>query len=186
MPNLPERLQDFVRSILDYDPETGVFHWRERTPDMFKDSRCSAKGGCARWNAQFAGKVAGILDTNGYRKIRVDNRHLGGEHVIAWLWVHGEYLPGGIDHINRVRDDNRLVNLRKATKSQQQVNRTPKANKAGALGVYFEPSRKTWKVSVRNNGKLVWGGRHKSFEAAVAARDKLTSKINPDFRPSDL
>jgi hypothetical protein len=49
---------EFVRSVLDYNEETGELRWKERTEDMFKSGKHSAKHSCGTWNSRYAGKIA--------------------------------------------------------------------------------------------------------------------------------
>jgi len=199
MADRPEMTQDFVRSLLDYDPETGIFRWRRREPDLFKDvivhingdrtdnstanlRLTTAQGDCFRWNAQFAGKVAGTTNTNGYRRIKFFDSFYLSEHTAAWLWVYGEYLPGKLDHINGIKADNRIANLRRCTHSQNLVNRPAPKNKSGELGIYWEPKRGTWKVTIRHQNQLIWGGRFRDKAEAIAKRDELLAQSHPDFR----
>jgi len=95
---------DHVRGRLDYDPETGEFIWKARVGDK-------------QWSAKFAGEVAGTIANTGYRRIMLDGEGYGAARL-AWLYVHGEWPKNEIDHINRVKDDNRLVNLREATRTE--------------------------------------------------------------------
>lgn len=179
----PEMNQELVRSLLDYDPETGIFLWKHRTPKMFSGKgRLSAEGECARWNGQFAGKRAGTTNTNGYRRIKIFDSFYLSEHVAAWLYVHGEYLPGQIDHRYGIKDDNRISELRRATKSQNGVNRPKPPSKSGELGIYWEPKRGTWKVTVRHQNQLLWGGRFRDKAGAIAKRDELLAQAHPEFR----
>ena len=103
--------------ILDYDPETGVFRWKEKI---------SCKN--------VVGSVAGFRD-NGYVRIGIyGNQFLA--HRLAWLYVHGEWPNEEIDHINMDRSDNRIANLRHVTKVQNMRNRGAQANnKVGLKGV---------------------------------------------------
>jgi hypothetical protein len=87
-----------LHELLHYDPETGVFTWKKH-----------------RGRRAVVGSVAGRYHPSGHRVIRVDITSYYA-HRLAWIYVHGS-IPDGlvIDHINNVRDDNRLVNLRPAT-----------------------------------------------------------------------
>jgi len=101
---------DYVRKRLDYDPETGVFIWKPQPGDK-------------RWNARYAGEVAGSISNHGYRRINIDGKQYMAARL-AWLYVYGEWPQNEIDHINRLRDDDRLVNLRDVTHTENNNNKT--------------------------------------------------------------
>lgn len=110
--------QERLKSILDYIPETGVFHWK--------------KPGSTRMRV---GQVAGA-DTNGYRQIRIDGT-LHRSHRLVWMYVHGVWPVGCIDHINGVTNDNRIANLRDVSHAHNLQNQTKahSNNTSGYLGV---------------------------------------------------
>ena len=93
-----------LKEVLGYDAKTGVFVWRYVRKGM--SSNRSLVAGMPR-------KV------RGYRYIRIDGQ-LYAAHRLAWLYIHGRWPVDQIDHINGIRDDNRLVNLREATNGQNQ------------------------------------------------------------------
>jgi hypothetical protein len=96
-----------LKQLLDYDPETGVFTWRVN------------RGGAAK-----AGTRAGCPTPFYYRVIRIGGRSRR-EHSLAWLYVHGHWPADELDHINRVRDDNRIANLREVTHAENMQNTGP-------------------------------------------------------------
>lgn len=108
--------QEALKSALTYDPETGIFRWA-----IDKGQR--VKAGC----------VAGHLASNGYVVIRI-NQQTYKAHRLAWLYMHGEWPEPFIDHINRDPSDNRLKNLRCASRSENNFNRAY-PNKNGAKGI---------------------------------------------------
>jgi hypothetical protein len=96
-------IPDYIRDVLNYDPETGDLTW--------KVTGIKKK----------AGDVAGSLNSVGYRTVVIDqSRYLS--HRLAWFLTHNEQ-PNVIDHINRDRADNRLANLRNVTQSQNLLNK---------------------------------------------------------------
>ena len=104
---------------LEYDPETGII-W---------DTRRNREAGC-------------LQKSDGYRKIKVQGKcYYGGP--LAWYLYWGEWPNGEIDHINRVRDDNRLCNLRVVDRSKQMLNRNA-MGKIKIKGVY--KSRNKYRV----------------------------------------
>jgi hypothetical protein len=127
--------------LLDYDQETGEFTWR------------GTRSGRGKTNLTAAGARAGTTGGSGYRIIRID-RINHRAHRLAWLYVHGEMPAEDIDHINGIRTDNRISNLRSVSRSVNLQNmREPKSNNRGSglLGTY--------KVGNRWYGKLQVNGR---------------------------
>lgn len=94
-----------VRELLHYEPATGIFTRRIRTSNRTK-----------------VGAIVGADNGKGYLQISVDWR-LYSAARLAWLYMTGEWPKEEIDHINRVRSDNRFSNLREATRSSNNCNR---------------------------------------------------------------
>lgn len=126
-----------LRSILDYNPETGAFTWKVRP---------SAR--------TFAGDVAGCLDKEGYRILKY-RRKIYFQHRLAWLYVHGEWPKHSIDHINGAKSDNRIANLRDVTGSQNMQNqlRPMATNRSGFLGVRVGKRGNRFGALININGK---------------------------------
>lgn len=127
--------QDELKELLHYEPETGVFTWKERKLSSFKNTRCGAT-----WNTRFAGKVAGWYDNLGYIYIRV-NKVLYPAHRLAILYTTGEFPNDVIDHINRDTSDNRLLNIRCCSHADNMQN---KVNNSKVIGTCFNKSRNKW------------------------------------------
>lgn len=121
-----------LRELLHYDPETGVFTRRVRTA-----------------NAIRAGDVTGCRNTIGYLVISVLNRRYLA-HRLAWLYAHGEWPVADIDHINGVRQDNRIANLRDVSRSANiQNQRRPQTHgTSGFLGVTWSKQIKRWVAAI--------------------------------------
>lgn len=115
-----------LKQILDYDPENGVFNWRDYPLPSGKARR--------RFGKTCIGSVAGHYQKNSYLQIRYDGKlYLG--HRLAWFYIYAEW-PKEIDHVNGDPSDNRISNLRVATRSQQNANtRRRRNNKTGFKGV---------------------------------------------------
>ena len=111
-----------ANELLEYRPDTGNIHWRVQR---------------GRVNA---GDIAGKPKENGYIQIRVDGR-MHYAHRLAFLLMTGEFPSKDVDHINRDRADNRWLNLREATRSQNLAN-TKQRDRSLPKGVSFEARSK--------------------------------------------
>lgn len=163
-----------LRAVFSYEPETGVIMWRERA-DM---PLC--------WNARQAGKPAGCITPNGYLQIRYRERGYR-HHRIAWALHHG-IDPGAmtIDHANRNPLDNRALNLRLASKSENQRNRTRQPGKLLPKGVKFDRARGKYKAMIRiGGGRRLESARYDTPEAAHAAYRALAVKHHGEFARFD-
>lgn len=162
--------QEFVRSILDYDPETGIFTWRER-PYLPQ-----------KWNSRYAGKIAGNITRYGYVRIQIGKGLHYPAHVLAWLHVFGEWLPDGLDHRQGVRGDNRIKELRRADNSDNACNKAmQRNNKSGFVGVHFVQQAGKWEGVISKNGKRIWRYFFPTPEAAHKARQKELARIHGEF-----
>ena len=143
-----------LQKLLDYNPDTGLFLCR-RNPS----------------------KIKGRLTTNGYRQISVNNERFAA-HRLAWLYVYGQWPESQIDHINRIKDDNRIVNLRPATPKQNNENRgLPRKNKSGCNGVRPSITDNRWVSEIGHFGKTVHLGTFASKDLAIAARLAAESRL---------
>lgn len=154
--------QDYLKSILDYNPETGIFTW--------KISSGSTK----------PGNIAGYNRNDGYILIRANNKSYLA-HRLAWFYINGKF-PNIIDHINRNKSDNRICNLREATKSQNQCNqKIRKNNTTGVKGVYFDKYRNKFVSELAIDNKKIFIGRFDSIELAEIAINESRSKYHKEF-----
>lgn len=114
-------LLEKLRSVLDYDRDTGNFRWRVPV----------GRNGMVR-----RGDVAGWITDKGYVCIRVDGITRPA-HRLAWLFVHGMWPSGDVDHIDGNRSHNAITNLRDVSRSIncQNAKRARKQNRSGLLGV---------------------------------------------------
>jgi hypothetical protein len=155
-----ERLQE----LLHYDPETGDIRWRVRVAKRIR-----------------VGDLTGSREKRGYRRIMIDAR-LYLAHRLAWFYVHKEWPEREIDHINCDPSDNRLVNLRPATSSQNKANRRPNRSSSSPFkGATWCKRHRRWLAQIRINGTRKSLGYHASAQEAhaayceaAAARDDFT------------
>lgn len=153
-----------LQKLMRYCPETGALFWKERPREFFKKD-----GECIRWNGRYAGREAFRVSGNGYRSGMIF-RKMHMAHKVCWALHYGEWPNGFIDHINGNRSDNRIINLRVVTKSENSRNRKQhKHNKTGATGVHeFKPGR--WRVTIGTNDGNLHVGVFYSLEEAIDAR----------------
>lgn len=168
MAKKPLPTPDQLRQFLRYEPETGKLFWRERTPDAVDAANEMVRRKvCANWNTRLAGKEAFTSITNGYRVGAIWNRLLRAHRVI-WAIVYGEWPAFEIDHIDCDRANNRLVNLREATRTQNASN-YPGRGVSRYRGVCWDARNKKWMAQICANGRRIKVGRfHSEIEAARA------------------
>jgi len=139
-----------LRKLLNYDPKTGIFTWRVAP---------------VKWISP--GDPAGYSERSAYVRIGIFGRYYRA-HRLAWLYVHGEWPPSMIDHINGDPSDNRLANLRVATASQNQGNAKPRKDNAyGTKGVTWHKSHKKWQARIVIDGKQTHLGHFADKQAAI-------------------
>lgn len=150
-----------LKEVLEYDPETGHFTW--------KINKRRAK----------AGDRAGSIVAHGYILIRVDQtRQLA--HRLAWFYVTGEWPEKDIDHINGVPGDNRLENLRQATRAENCKNlKVSSRSTTGVKGVSRCGSR--FQVTIRFGGKRKNLGLFDTIEEGDAAYKRAAELHHGEF-----
>lgn len=155
--------QEYLNSILVYNPDSGELRWKPRDITAFKDGAVSAASYQKSWNLRCAGKPAMTTVMNrGYLCGNLDGK-MQLAHRVIWLMVYGE-TPKFIDHINGDRTDNRLRNLRSVTRSENARNRkTATNNTSGYTGVHLDTRTGKWVASIGL-------GYYNSLEEAAEAR----------------
>ena len=138
--------QEKLRHLFNYDPDTGVFTWKNPK----------------RNSSHKPGDLAGHI-SRGYRLLRVDNTNYFAQRI-AWMYVYGED-PGELmlDHINTNTDDNRLINLRLVTRQENGFNRPT------TKGYYWLKCARKYKACIVVNGKQIYLGLYDTAEEARQA-----------------
>ena len=175
-----------LRMMLSYKPDSGEFSWKPRPPWMFTASatgrgRKTPEALSRTWNARYAGLPAFTRLVNGYTNAIVCDTNIRA-HRAAWAISHGYWPKTDIDHINRDRGDNRIANLRLATRSQNCHNRTVKDE--AWRGAYFDKRRGTWFTMVTLHGKSKYHGPYASKAEASAAYRLQSSLVYGEFTPT--
>lgn len=127
--------QQRLRELLHYDGDTGLI------------TRLTDYG---RWNRQKAGNVVGSMRRDGYMQVNIDGS-MYLSHRVAWAYVHGKWPVNDIDHIDGNRTNNRISNLREATRGENLQNkRRAQSNSAsGMLGVSWDKARSKWTAEIK-------------------------------------
>jgi len=152
--------KDELVQVLDYSCETGLFHWRV--------DRKGAK----------RGDQAGCNYSAGYMRVKVFG-HIYIAHRLAWFYVHGRWPTGDIDHINGIRSDNRIANLRDVSRRTNCENLLrSKNNKAAPLGVTLHRKTGRWQAQIKSRGISYHLGLHDDPNDAHAAYVQAKRKLH--------
>ncbi len=160
---------DLLRKLLRYDPETGKLFWLHRSIDLYPGDKKTSEALVQTWNAAFAGKEAFTATNNqGYNVGRIfDRGYLA--HQIIFAIVEGRFAEF-IDHVSGDRADNRWINLREATRAENQRNmKIPSHNTSGIMGVSQRHNGK-WRAQIHIGGKGYHLGLYSTKEDAITAR----------------
>lgn len=182
MATKPLPSQEVLRQLLRYEPETGKLFWRERGPEWFSDAGNGRTINTSTWNKRYAGTEAlNHIDAYGHRM-----GHILGQtnyaHRVIWRLVTGDEPKNMIDHINGDGADNRLVNLREATSSQNQHNAgVRRDNRSGYKGVSWSKLHSKWRAYVNYKGKRHYFGLHANIEDARAAQIEAAARLHGEF-----
>jgi hypothetical protein len=138
-----------LREVLTYDPVSGAFQRR---------------------NSRRIRPLAGTINTPGYSVIKIDKK-LYAAHRLAWLYVHGVWPSGLIDHINGIRTDNRIANLRDGSDglNQQNMRKAQVNSKSGLLGAHADKRTGRWQANIMANRRAHRLGTFATAEEAHAA-----------------
>ncbi len=162
--------QEFLKSILRYEPITGDFFW-------LVDHK----------NSMRAGDSAGTLDkSTGYLRIGIDGVQYRANRL-AWLYMKGVWPLGHIDHEDRIRTNNIWTNLREVSPSGNSRNQKLRStNTSRVMGVqYYNPKHKTskpWLAHICVAGKYKHIGYFADWFDAVCARK--SAEVTHNYHPN--
>ena len=144
---------DELRRTYNYDKDTGIFSRKILKP--------GPKGA--------VGTILGTIDKDGYLTMRFSGKTYK-LHRLAWLYVYGEFPDGEIDHMNRVRNDNAINNLRVTTRSENCLNNAGKH-------ICYRKRSKRYEINFRVDGKQKYFGSSKDRDTAIALAEKVRKKL---------
>lgn len=153
----------YVRALLEYDHISGNLYWLMTRGRAIK------------------GNIAGRVSRDGYIQIGIDGKRYPA-HRLGWLIYHGAWPKDQLDHINTIKTDNRISNLREATNQQNQYNRGLQSNnKSGLKGVSWNKAQKKWLARIRADKKLFHLGSFNKKEDAHHAYIEEAKRLHGEF-----
>lgn len=158
-----------LNELFEIHPDKGLLLWKKNPGKMLK-----------------IGKLAGDLNHRfGYVVISIDRKKYK-RHRLIWFYVHRVWPSEDLDHINGIRSDDRIDNLRKVHRAQNLWNaaRTFR-NTSGHKGVSWQPDRNKWKAYINANGVNHSLGDHERIEDAIAARKSAEQRLHKGFARND-
>ena len=166
-----------LRELLRYEPGTGKLYWKERPRECFSSDRT-----WKAWNTRYADQRAFTsAEDRGYLRGAVFGT-LFLAHRVAWAIAHGCWPEQDIDHINGDPSDNRLMNLREATRVENTRNRGKQRNNtSGYKGVGFHKASRKWRSYIVTSAGQKDLGLFNSPEEAHAAYVAAANKYHGEF-----
>lgn len=154
--------QEALKERLNYCPDTGIFTW----------IKCQGAK---------PGAVAGCK-SSGYIVINLSRKEGHRAHRLAWLYVHGEWPPAHIDHIDMDGTNNRISNLREADYQKNSRNKgITKRNKSGFKGVCWCATKGKWRATITSNKQTVGLGYYDDINLAARAYEVASKKYHGEF-----
>lgn len=155
---------ELARSLLSYDPDTGILRWKVR-----------------RGSHVMPGDVAGVTDNGaGYCRVKVQKKRIY-THRLIWAMMTGYWPEKHIDHVNRVRSDNRWGNLREAEVWQNGGNKSVmRRNISGMKGVCTDNNGR-YRARICVKGQKMGLGSFRSPESAADAYRKAAKHHFGEF-----
>lgn len=157
--------QQRLLDLVTYEPETGEFYARV--------DRARIRAGA---------RIPGCPDDKGYLRIGIDNRSYKSHHL-AWLYVHGRWPVGEVDHRDGNTGNNAIQNLRECSAAQNHQNlKRFKNNSSGFTGVNWKRSHQRWEARILARGKHHHLGYFDTPEAAYTAYLSAKARLH-EFQP---
>lgn len=153
--------QSELMEIFEYNHETGIFLWKKSLSRRVK-----------------LGDVAGSPDKYGYIQIMIGGRNFKA-HRLAWILFYGKEPAFGIDHKDRMKNNNAIYNLREATPSQNICNSRKTKGRNKYKGVFYDSGKYCSRITL--NGETQFIGKFNTSKEAAIAYDEAAKKIHGEF-----
>lgn len=153
-----------LKEVLEYDPVTGIFIHR-----------------AGRLQGQIAGNVK---PKENNRIILYIDGNLYKAHILAWLYMTGEWPARQIDHEDRNPNNNKWENLREATQSSNTANKLHTPGQSGVRGVDMHGRK--WRAKIKINGKRKYLGVFNTIEEASKAYQNARREYFGNFNPEEM
>jgi len=155
-----ELTQELALHLFDYID--GVLYWKNPThPKIEKGSK------------------VGFVNNFGYVQVSILGKKYRA-HQVVYLMFKG-VIPKEIDHINRVREDNRIENLREVTRQQNMFNKIARKSKTGIKNVFWHKRLQKYEVGVSINGKRTYFGLYEDLELADLVAQEVRNKYHGEY-----
>jgi hypothetical protein len=156
--------QNELKELLNYDSTTGVFTWKKKVTKN-----------------KMIGDRAGSTNKDGYETIMLEGKNYAS-HRLAWFFVHGVWPAECIDHINLDASDNRIANLREASRAENNRNtKAPSNSSTGIKGITWNKDCKKWAAKITVNKKQKHLGVFADIEEAKAVLAKVRAELHREF-----
>lgn len=160
---------ELLRQLIRFEPETGKYFWNPRARDMFEREESFKT-----WNTRYANKetLNNVNKKSGYFQVTVSGIRFMAHRVI-WAYHHGYWPNDDLDHINGIKTDNRIENLRIVDAVENGRNRRiSRNNKSGKSGVHWNNRQSKWLAIITVNFKKIYLGTFSKIDDAILAREQ--------------
>lgn len=176
--NKKELTQELLKELIDYNPDTGVFTWKERPLSMFKCER-----DCKAWNARYKNKVAGCSYINWKNKVNAisikPKTYLC--HILTYFYMNGNWPKEDIDCIDGDFTNLKWNNIRECTRTDSNYKQINPQRENKLMGISFIKERNKYESKIKIKGKTIHLGRFNTQEEAHQAYVDAKRQISPEF-----